>query len=144
VGQDYAHALGARLREVHARQGLCLHAVEAQAGGRWKAVVVGSYERADRAITVIRLAELADFYGIPVRELLPEASTDRPTAAGPKLVIDLQLLSALPAEQVGPLARYAAAIRSQRADYHGRVLTLREQDLRSLAVLYDMPEEVLS
>jgi len=61
VGQDHAHALGARLREVHARQGLSLHAVEAQSGGRWKAVVVGSYERADRAITVIRLAELADF-----------------------------------------------------------------------------------
>jgi transcriptional regulator with XRE-family HTH domain len=144
VTQDYAHALGARLREVRARQGLTLHAVEDQSGGRWKAVVVGSYERADRAITVVKLAELADFYGIPVRELLPEAPTDRPTAAGPKLVIDLQLLSALPPEQVGPLARYAAAIRSQRGDDHGRVLTLREQDLRSLAVLYDMPEEILT
>jgi transcriptional regulator with XRE-family HTH domain len=144
VTQDFAHALGARLREVRARQGLSLHAVENQSGGRWKAVVVGSYERAERAITVVRLAELADFYGIPVRELLPNVPTDRPAATGSRLVIDLQLLSALPPEQVGPLARYAAAIRSQRADYHGRVLTLREQDLRSLAVLYDLPQEILT
>ena len=40
--------------------------------GRWKAVVVGSYERGDRAVTVQRLAELAEFYGVPVYELLPE------------------------------------------------------------------------
>jgi transcriptional regulator with XRE-family HTH domain len=144
VTRDYAHALGARLREVRARQGLTLHDIEAQSGGRWKAVVVGSYERAARAMTVVRLAELADFYGIPVRELLPKTPTDRPAAIGPNLVIDLQLLSALPPEQVGPLARYAAAIRSQRADYHGRVLTLREEDLRSLAVLYNLPQDILT
>ena len=33
--------------------------------------MVGSYERGDRAVTVQRLAELADFYGVPVSELLP-------------------------------------------------------------------------
>src|SRR6478752_627871 len=121
VTQDYAHALGARLREVRARQGLTLHAVEDQSGGRWKAVVVGSYERADRAITVVKLAELADFYGIPVRALLPDPPATRPIVTEPRLVIDLQLLSGLPPEQVGPLARYAAAIQSQRDDCSSRV-----------------------
>ena len=62
---DYAKALGAKLRAIRQQQGLSLHGVEQKSGGRWKAVVVGSYERGDRAVTVQRLAELADFYGVP-------------------------------------------------------------------------------
>ena len=69
---DYAKALGARLRAIRTQQGLSLHGVEEKSQGRWKAVVVGSYERGDRAVTVQRLSELADFYGVPVNELLPE------------------------------------------------------------------------
>ena len=69
---DYAKALGGKLRAIRQQQGLSLHGVEQKSGGRWKAVVVGSYERGDRAVTVQKLAELADFYGVPVAELLPE------------------------------------------------------------------------
>ena len=36
-----------------------------------------------------------------------------------------------------PLARYVATIQSQRGDYNGRVLSIRQEDLRSLAVIYD-------
>jgi transcriptional regulator with XRE-family HTH domain len=125
------------------QQGLSLHGVEEKSEGRWKAVVVGSYERGDRAVTVARLAELADFYGIPVAELLPESRPSRRGMATPKLVIDLQRLGELPADKAGPLARYAAAIQSQRGDYNGKVLTIRSEDLRSLAVIYDMsPQEL--
>src|SRR6187200_1158047 len=70
--RDYARALGSKLRAIRAQQHLSLHGVERKSGGRWKAVVVGSYERGDRAVTVQKLAELADFYGVPVAELLPE------------------------------------------------------------------------
>ena len=144
MSQDYAHALGARLRAIRAQQGLSLHGVEEKSEGRWKAVVVGSYERVDRAVTVQRLAELADFYGVPVAELLPDARTARRGAPSPKLVIDLQRLAELPTHQAGPLARYAAAIQSQRGDYNGKVLTIRSEDLRSLAVIYDMSPEDLA
>ena len=44
---DYARALGARLRAIRTQQGLSLHGVEKKSKGRWKAVVVGSYERGD-------------------------------------------------------------------------------------------------
>ena len=44
----------------------------------------------------------------------------------------------MPAEQAGPLARYAHAIQSQRGDYNGKVLSIRGEDLRSLAVIYDV------
>ena len=43
----------------------------------------------------------------------------------------------MPAEQAGPLARYAATIQGQRGDYNGRVLSIRQDDLRTLAVIYD-------
>ena len=142
---DYAKALGGRLRAIRTQQGLSLHGVEEKSQGRWKAVVVGSYERGDRAVTVQRLSELADFYGVPVGELLPEghAASGAPELA-PRIVIDLEQLSSVPREQSAPLARYAATIQSQRGDYNGRVLSIRQEDLRSLAVIYDATPSVLT
>jgi len=135
---DYARALGVRLRAIRAQQGLSLHGVEAKSDGRWKAVVIGSYERGDRAVTVQRLAELADFYGVPVAELLPGVGGTAATVeAPPRIVIDLERLSGVPADQAAPLMRYAATIQSQRGDYNGKVLSIRTEDLRSLAVIYD-------
>ena len=69
--REYARSLGSRLRAVRSQQRLSLHGVERKSGGKWKAVVVGSYERGDRAVSVARLAELAEFYGVPISELLP-------------------------------------------------------------------------
>src|SRR6266542_2518022 len=105
---EYAKALGARLRAIRTQQGLSLHGVEEKSRGRWKAVVVGSYERGDRAVTVQKLAELADFYGVPVSELLPgDASAAAAAAAPPRLVLDLEALSHLEDDDSAPLSRYA-------------------------------------
>jgi transcriptional regulator with XRE-family HTH domain len=144
MATDYARALGARLRAIRQQQGLSLHGVEEKSLGRWKAVVIGSYERGDRAVTVQKLAELADFYTIPVSELLPETSPASAAEPPPRLVIDLELLGQVPAEKAGPLARYAAAIQAQRGDYNGRILSIRQDDLRTLAVIYDEPPSQLA
>jgi transcriptional regulator with XRE-family HTH domain len=136
---DYAKALGAKLRGIRQQQGLSLHGIEQKSGGKWKAVVVGSYERGDRAVTVQKLAELADFYGVPVAELLPEGRVQTNAEPATKIVINLERLQQLPVDKVGPLARYAATIQSQRGDYNGKVLSIRNEDLRSLAIIYDMP-----
>lgn len=141
---DYAKALGARLRAIRTQQGLSLQGVEAKSHGRWKAVVVGSYERGDRAVTVQRLSELADFYGVPVNELLPAGHTGAALEPASRIVIDLEQLSSVPAERAAPLARYAATIQSQRGDYNGRVLSIRYEDLRSLAIIYDASPSVLT
>jgi transcriptional regulator with XRE-family HTH domain len=141
---DYARALGARLRAIRTQQGLSLHGVEKKSKGRWKAVVVGSYERGDRAVTVQKLAELADFYGVPVSELLPEGRPSSAAEPATKIVLNLERLFQLPADQVGPLARYAAAIQSQRGDYNNKVLSIRAEDLRSLAIIYDITPGLLT
>jgi transcriptional regulator with XRE-family HTH domain len=133
----YAKELGGRLRAIRMQQGLSLHGVEERSAGRWKAVVVGSYERGDRAVTVQRLAELADFYGVPVSELLPRSVPDDARPDTPRIVIDLERLQTVSVERAAPLIRYAAAIQRQRGDYNGRVLSIRADDLRSLAAMYD-------
>jgi transcriptional regulator with XRE-family HTH domain len=137
---DYALSLGGRLRAIRQQQGLSLHAVEEKSDGRWKAVVVGSYERGDRAITVAKLAELAAFYGVPVGQLLPDAQP-RPREAKPmrKVVVDLEAMARVPAEVVAPLARFVASIQAKRGDYNGRVLTIRADDLNTVALLFDQP-----
>jgi hypothetical protein len=95
-------------------------------------------------VTVQKLAELADFYGVPVAELLPEGRIPSGSEPAAKIVINLERLQQLPAEKAGPLARYAAAIQSQRGDYNGKVLSIRNEDLRSLAIIYDTSVEGLT
>jgi transcriptional regulator with XRE-family HTH domain len=141
---DYARALGARLRAIRTQQGLSLHGVEKKSKGRWKAVVVGSYERGDRAVTVQKLAELAEFYGVPVSELLPEGRSGSGAQPASKIVLNLERLFQLPAEEAGPLARFAGAIQSQRGDYNNKVLSIRGEDLRSLAIIYNLSEGELT
>lgn len=144
MSSDYAKALGSRLRAIRQQQSLSLQGVEEKSKGRWKAVVIGSYERGDRAVTVAKLAELADFYGVPVGELLPGGVAGATLAPPTQIVIDLEQLNRVPTDKAAPLARYAAAIQTQRGDYNGRVLSIRADDLRTLAVIYDQPAGLLA
>lgn len=126
---EYQVELGSRLRAIRRMQGLTLADVEERSQGVWKAVVIGSYERGDRAVTVSRLSELADFYGVPIGHLLP-SSAERP--GGDRVTVDLVAL-----ERAGPefatLVRYVRRIQQERGDYNGRMLTLRLEDLRTVA-----------
>jgi transcriptional regulator with XRE-family HTH domain len=144
----YARDLGARLRAIRTQQHLSLHGVERKSEGRWKAVVIGSYERGDRAISVQRLAELADFYGVPVGELLPRDNA--PAAGGPaaaplaRVVINLTRLRGLSDPDAAPLLRFVASIQRMRGDYANQTLTVRAEDLRTLALLFDTTPEGIS
>ena len=144
MSQEYAAALGRRLRAVRRQRGLTLQQVEEQSEGRWTVEAVGSYERARRAVTVTRLAELAEFYGLTTAELLPARPATTAPSGGGRFTVDLDRLADLPARQGGPLARYASAIQQHRGDHGGTLLTIREQDLQSLAVIYDMEPEALT
>jgi transcriptional regulator with XRE-family HTH domain len=143
---EFARAVGRRLRAVRSQQRLSLHGVERKSGGRWKAVVVGSYERGDRAVSVARLAELAEFYRVPIGELLPsgeEPSRSRDRVTG-GLVLDLRELHNVTADDAAPLVRYAQSIQRQRGDYGNTVLSIRGEDLRVLALMFDVSVDQLT
>jgi transcriptional regulator with XRE-family HTH domain len=136
----FGKVLGSRLRTVRMQQHLSLHGVERKSGGRWKAVVVGSYERGDRAISVQRLAELADFYGIPVTELLPGELTGTDTSRGAavnRVVLNLERLASLTDPSVHLIQRFAAWVQTQRGETGGKTLAIRFSDLQTLALMHD-------
>lgn len=138
---DYQRRLGERLRSIRAQQGMTLQQVEQRSSGRWKAVVVGAYERGDRAISAAKLAQLAAFYGVPVAELMPEPVPTPPNAGRnrdePRVILDLsKLTSDGSSPAMRPISRYATTIQLQRGDYNGRMLTLRSDDIRALAVVF--------
>lgn len=144
---EYQVQLGERLRAIRNQQGLTLQEVEERSGGEWKAVVVGSYERGDRAVSVSKLARLADFYGVPVGDLLPDVGNgERPGPPRSRVVLDLTQLPSVGDAgpgAVGALARYVRRIQLQRGDYNGRTMTLRERDLEAVAIVAGVrPEEL--
>lgn len=139
----YTDDVGARLRAVRTRLRLSLQDVERTSEGRWKAAVVGSYERGDRNISASRLCALADFYGVPASEILPD---DAPSAHRERrdgaIVLDLARLAEV-AEQFPGVQRYVESIQLQRGDYNRTMLSVRAEDIRSLAVIEDLPPDAL-
>jgi transcriptional regulator with XRE-family HTH domain len=131
--RSHAERLGSRLRRIRQQQDLSLADVETMSEGTWKAVVVGAYERGDRAVTVARLAGLAEFYGVPLAELLPGARRER-TDDGDRVLLDLTSLSDDAPEPVATVARFAGEIARARGDHNGRVLSIRGSDVTTLAL----------
>jgi transcriptional regulator with XRE-family HTH domain len=140
----YADEVGERLRGVRARLGLSLQDVERTSEGSWKAAVVGSYERGDRNISASRLCELADFYGVPASDILPEdgnGAGHRERRAG-ALMLDLGALDRM-AEQFSGVVRYVKSIQVQRGDFNNRQLSVRADDMRALAIIENLPPDSL-
>ena len=160
--QNYAQRVGERLRSVRKQKRLSLQAVEASSQQEFKASVLGAYERGERAISVPRLQRLARFYSVPVDQLLPrdlgldpawggisggpeeidlaaaeQAERRAATERDERVTIDLTKLESLSAPERDLLGRYLGMIQVQRQDFNGRVLTIRSEDLRAIACLFE-------
>lgn len=85
---------GARLRDIRLARKLSLTTIEEQTKGRFKASILGAYERAERAISVPRLMELARFYGIDPGSVLPSVTNTnelRRAVLAARLLLSIQL-----------------------------------------------------
>src|SRR3979409_520237 len=87
----FSGEVGQRLRAVRRAREMSLDDVERTSGGRWSASAVGAYERGFRNLSLPRLRELAEFYGVPMGVLLGEADGQGRTGARvAKGVLDLE------------------------------------------------------
>ncbi|MGI8752424.1 MAG: transcriptional regulator [Acidimicrobiales bacterium] len=150
----FAREVGERLRNIRRQQGLSLQAVEETSAREFKASVLGAYERGERIISVLRLQRLAALYGVPVDQLLPRAPSANPDASADvetlrqeavpgeaePVTFDLAKLQAVEAPERELLRRYIGMIQVQRGDFNGRVITVRNEDVRSLARVFERDE----
>jgi transcriptional regulator with XRE-family HTH domain len=134
--------VGQRLRAVRRARELSLDDVERTSGGRWSASAVGAYERGFRNLSLPRLRELAEFYGVPMGILLGEADGQgRASTRVVKVVLDLEALGRI--QEADPVVRYLRTIIIERGDFNGRVLSVRRDDIRALcAVLHSTEVEL--
>lgn len=131
--------VGQRLRAVRRARELSLDDVERTSGGRWSASAVGAYERGFRNLSLPRLRELAEFYGVPMGVLLGEADGQgRAGARMAKVVLDLEALGRI--EEADPVVRYLRTIIIERGDFNGRVLSVRRDDIRALCAILHSTE----
>ena len=161
---SYAQRVGERLRLIRKQKNLSLQDVEAASNQEFKASVLGAYERGERAISVPRLQRLGKFYNVPVDQLLPQdpdefgrvrddevidlTATTEPTPPRgvrrydeDRVSIDLTKLQEMAGNEREMLTRYLGMIQVQRQDFHGKVLTIRSEDLRAIACLFETTTE---
>jgi transcriptional regulator with XRE-family HTH domain len=151
VDTTYARRVGERLRAIRLQKGLSLHEVESASGKEFKASVLGAYERGERSISVPRLQRLAQFYEVPVDQLLPRIegtiTLDEPAPtprADAGICIDLQRLRQADGPETEVLQRYLNMIQMQRGDFNGKMLSVRGDDVRALAAVFEMTPERLA
>ncbi|MFZ4107508.1 MAG: helix-turn-helix domain-containing protein [Candidatus Planktophila sp.] len=135
------HSISARLRSIRLGRSLSLREVQLQSKGALPAVVLGSYERGDRTLSISKAIQIAAFYEVPLSYLLSEP--DQNSGARIPIVIDLRRLRALvtdksqmveDCEQLRTLITFISGIVRKRNDWDGEVLSLRREDLDVVAI----------
>jgi transcriptional regulator with XRE-family HTH domain len=149
--QPTPKTVSARIRNLRKSRGLTLHDIEKLSQGSVKAVVMGSYERGTRAISLARCLELANLFAIPISELLSEpqalSQINQISRHGDSKRFDLRRTADLAStkgdrEFIG-LYKFLIAIAQRRGDWNGEILTLRSNDLDTLTLLLEMHQSDL-
>jgi transcriptional regulator with XRE-family HTH domain len=139
--QPTTSSISARIRRQRKARSLTLQDIERLSAGRIKAVVMGSYERGSRAISLARAIEIANLFAIPLAELIEEPST-RNSGEEALLILDLRKLRGIDSmkvtDEIVKLRSFANAICAKRRDWNGEVLTLRSGDLDTLTLVMEM------
>jgi transcriptional regulator with XRE-family HTH domain len=137
-------AIAASLRQIRKQKGYTLKAVEKLSLGKWKAVVVGSYERQDRALSLNRAIGLARFYQVPLDQLLGLTNpVENLGSNSDALVVDLRRALGNPPRENSEeiFQKFLTSICSKRRDWNGEVLSLRARDIETIALLLDQSEQ---
>ena len=124
------------LRELRRQRGLTLHEFEEFSKGEVKAVVLGSYERGTRAISLARLAQLADLYEVPVEYFFNTKGAENNPNPG-RFICDIRRIRKLESleAELEITKRFLSGIAAQRNDWNCEVISLRTSDAIFLAMV---------
>jgi len=143
----YSEMVGSRLRTIRKQRGLSLQDVQRLSGGEFKAAVVGAYERGERSLSLPRLRRLAAFFQVPIGQFIPVEEAKETTAAplpSGGVTIDLTAVERLEGTEAEIFDRFLRSIQIMRQDFNGKVLTIRRDDLRLLALLLEQAEDAFA
>ena len=131
-----------KLREIRKSKGWSLQDVESKSKGKWKAVVIGSYERSDRAISLKKAIELMAFYQVPISALFEEDNAGQSDTVNQRpIVIDQRSLAISTDSNLDGVKRLIALLAARRRDWNGEVLSLRSTDLQFLSLLLNTSDQ---
>jgi len=136
ITQPNLDEISARLRALRIQARLTLLDVERLSNGLIGGVVLGSYERGARALSVKKIIQLATFYEVPVEELISGMKSQGEKIEG-KSTIDFQKTRnrADSDSDIGMLSNFLTGIAHLRGDWNGQIITIRESDLRVVALI---------
>ncbi len=127
------------LRQLRKTRGFTLRGVEEASNGLIKAVVLGSYERASRSMSIKRAIEIADFYQVPLAFLLGMKERQIATLPQTSFIIDLRRVSEMARKSddaaVLLFIDYLKEIVRKRNDFNGEILSLRICDRENLQLI---------
>ncbi|MDP1721201.1 MAG: helix-turn-helix domain-containing protein [Candidatus Nanopelagicaceae bacterium] len=134
--QPTQESIALRIRRIRKDHGWSLADVQKLSKGHFKAVVLGSYERGDRSMSLQRAIDLAALYQVPLHYLIQDEELPFRTLRN-ALILDLRRVRSHSAvdEKSRLLATFAEWISHQRNDWNGEVMTLRAGDLSLLGLL---------
>jgi transcriptional regulator with XRE-family HTH domain len=145
--QPTVNEINSTLRAIRQSKSLSLSDVETLSEGRIKAVVLGSYERGARSLSVKRALQIAALYQVPISEIFGH-SEKLERSNGSKIILDLRLINhrvqqedRFELEKYTHLSRLLQKIVRTRQDWNGEVISLRTTDIPTLTVLFDESEE---
>ena len=142
-----SHLLGHALREVRRARKWTLADFEKASHGRIKAVVLGSYERGSRSVSVDRLQAIAEIYAVPVGAFFNQSSVENSSLEIPNIVIDLRRLreemTLRTIKELTLLDQFCSGIIIFRKDWNGEILSLRRNDVTFLAIMNETSAENL-
>lgn len=134
-----AQALGRTLRQIRLNKRWSLREFELASGGQIKDVVLGSYERGSRSISVSKLQVIAATYAVPMSAFFPAEGMDNTKNSQGPTIIDLRKLRLAllnpQSNSVHLLDLYAKSIINLRKDWNGEILSLRKGDLTLLSMM---------
>jgi transcriptional regulator with XRE-family HTH domain len=134
-----AEELGRTLRNIRVKRKWSLKEFERASEGMIKDVVLGSYERSTRSISVANLQIIADTYQLPISAFFGDNTSFSHAHVEGRVIIDLrkirESLSTSNSKTLTQLDQFTKTIISMRSDWNGEVLSLRSSDVAFLSMI---------